>query len=202
MRIGVFGGSFNPVHYGHLLLAESCREQCRLDVVRFIPAADPPHKQGRNLIDGHHRLEMLNLAISGHKPFEASAVEIERGGVSYTVDTLRGMRESHPDDEFFLLLGADMLSDLPSWRLPEVICELAIPVFVGRPGHPLPNPDVLRPLMSAERFELVLRHTVTMPRIELSGTDIRQRVASGQSIRFRTPRAVEAYVDMHGLYRG
>ena len=119
MRIGIFGGSFDPVHYGHLLLAEMCREQCELDEVRLVPAAIPPHKQGKGRAADEHRLEMLNLAVGGHQSIVAWDVELQRGGVSYTIDTLRTLRAEQPEDELFFLMGADSLFDLPSWREPR-----------------------------------------------------------------------------------
>ena len=119
MRLGIFGGSFDPVHYGHLLLAESCREQCRLDEVWFVPAAAPPHKRSRELTAGQHRIEMLRLAVGGHAAFQVSTLEIERGGLSYTVDTLAEIQQHQPAAELFLLMGADSLVDLPSWREPD-----------------------------------------------------------------------------------
>ena len=153
MRLGLYGGSFDPVHYGHLLLAENCREKCRLDAVWFAPAAVPPHKQDRALTTTGHRIEMLRLAIGGHEAFTVYLGEIERGGVSYTVETLEKLHADHPGDEWFLPMGADSLADLPNWRQPERICELAIPVVVRRAGSPEPNDAVLAKLMSPERLE-------------------------------------------------
>src|SRR5262245_62009417 len=120
-RLGIFGGSFDPVHNGHLLLAECCREQCRLDEVWFLPAAAPPHKLGHVLAPAKARIEMLELAISGHEAFRVSPLEIERGGVSYTVETLRAIALQEPQAALFLLMGADSLRDLPTWREPEEI---------------------------------------------------------------------------------
>ncbi len=138
MLLGLFGGSFDPVHYGHLLLAECCREQLSLDQVWFMPAATPPHKQDAKLSEGAKRVDMLRLATGGEPAFVVSTMELERGGVSYTVDTLAAMHSQMPDSELFLLLGSDSLADLPTWRGPERICELAIPVAVRRAGGPRP----------------------------------------------------------------
>ena len=201
MRFGLYGGSFDPVHYGHLLLAECCREQCRLDAVWFTPAAVPPHKQDRTLSPANDRIEMLKLAIGGHEAFSVYLGEVERGGVSYTVDTLERLHTEHPRDEWFVLMGADSLADLPNWRAPERICQLAIPVVVRRAGSPEVDDQVLSRLMSPERLALARQHRVTMPVIDLSASDLRSRVAAGQSIRYRTPRAVEKYIETHGLYR-
>src|SRR5688500_10806095 len=122
MRLGLFGGTFDPVHYGHLLLAEACREQCRLDELWFVPAAVPPHKQERTLSPAKERVEMLRLAVGGHPAFSVSTLEIDRGGVSYTVNTLDAVRLSRPEATLFFPMGADSLVDLPTWREPRRIC--------------------------------------------------------------------------------
>jgi len=200
MRLGLFGGSFDPVHYGHLLLAECCREQCRLDRVWFLPAAVPPHKQGRQLTPAAARIEMLQLAIAGHEGFAVDRYEVDRGGVSYTVDTLRHFRGEDPGGELFLLMGADMLHDLPQWREADKICQLAILVVARRPGVGELDFGCLTGLASPERIELARRHQVDMPQIGLSSTEIRRRVAEGLSIRYYSPRAVEKYIETHQLY--
>ena len=200
MRLGLFGGSFNPVHVGHLLLAECCREQCRLDQVRFVPAAVPPHKQGLELAPSKARIEMLELAVGGHPSFAVSRFEADRGGVNYTVDTLAHFREQDPDGELFFLMGADMLDDLPNWRNAARVCELAVPVAVRRPGSRALDFQHLAEIAAPERVELIRSSQVEMPRMEISSTDIRRRVAAGLSIRYRTPRAVEKYIETHDLY--
>ena len=201
MRLGLFGGSFDPVHYGHLLLAECCREQCRLDAVWFLPAAVPPHKQDRELTPAAERIEMLELAIAGNPAFSVCRYETDRGGVNYTVDTLTHLREEDPSRELFFLLGADMLLDLPHWRDAARVCELAVPVVVRRPGCGPVDFECLRGIASPERIELMRRHQVEMPEIGTSSTELRQRISFGQSIRYRVPRAVEMYIETHGLYR-
>ena len=200
MRIGIFGGSFDPVHYGHLLLAESAREQAKLDEIWFVPAAVPQHKQEQTLSADRHRAEMLRLAIGGHAAFVLSTLEIDRGGVNYTYETLERIQADRPDAELFFLMGADSLEDLPSWRNPQRICELAVPVVVSRPGSPPINFDAVAEFASAEQLEAMRKHAVEMSLIGLSSTDIRQRVAAGQSIRYRTPPAVVQYILTHGLY--
>jgi nicotinate-nucleotide adenylyltransferase len=201
MRLGVFGGTFDPVHYGHLLLAETCREQCRLDQVWFIPASRPPHKQQWVLTPADKRLDMLRLAIAGHDGFVLSELEIERGGVSYTVETLSMLQQRHPADELFFLMGADSLRDLPTWREAARVCQLAVPIVVRRGNAPEPDFGVLAGLVSAERLEEFRRHQVQMPLVQFSSTAIRQSVAAGRSIRYQTPRAVEKYIETHKLYR-
>jgi nicotinate-nucleotide adenylyltransferase len=201
MRLGIFGGSFDPVHYGHLLVAETCREEARLDEVWFMPAATPPHKRHISLASAKQRVEMLELAIAGHGSLRVSTIEIDRGGLSYTVDTLRTIHDAQPGDELFLLMGGDTLEDLPKWREPAEILKLATPIAVERHGSPEPNYAALTALVSAERLQEIRSLRVAMPVIELSATDIRERIQAGKSIRYRTPRAVEKYIETHGLYK-
>lgn len=200
MRLGLFGGSFDPVHNGHLLLAECCREQCRLDQVWFVPAAVAPHKQDQTAASDEHRLEMLMLAVAGHPGFEVCDIEVERGGVSYTVDTLRAIADEQPDAELFLLMGADTLADLVNWHQPAEVCELARPVVVARAGEPEPDYAALVEVVTAERLESFRQQRVIMPQLELSSREIRRRVAVGESIRYQTPRAVEKYIEAQELY--
>lgn len=200
MRLGLLGGTFDPVHYGHLLMAEFAREQCRLDQVWFVPAAVPPHKQHGGVSDSARRLEMLELAIGGHEPFAASRMEIDRGGVSFTVDTLSALHHEQPQTELFLILGADSLVDLPNWREPANIARLATIAVCGRPGFAVDFAP-LQGLIAADQIEAIRQHRVEMPLIELSSRDLRRRVAAGLSIRYQTPRAVEKYIEAHGLYR-
>ncbi len=200
-RLGIFGGSFDPVHNGHLLLAECCREQSLLDEVWFLPAAAPPHKLGHVLAPAKARVEMLELATSGHEAFRVSPLEIDRGGVSYTVETLRAISTQKPQAELFLLMGADSLRDLPTWREPAEILTLAVPVVVRRAGSAEPDFAPLTSLVPAARLEVIKASQVEMPLIELSSTDLRQRASDGRSLRYRTPRAVEKYIETQGLYR-
>ncbi len=199
-RIGIFGGSFDPVHFGHLLLAESAREQCNLDEVWLIPAAVPPHKQARILAPDRARVEMLQLAIAGDKSMVVSTIETDRGGVSYTVDTLTHVHDGAPEAELFLLIGADTLHDLPNWREPEQVCQLAVPAVVRRAGSPEPDYSVLTKIVDSDRLELFRGHQVEMPLIDFHSTAIRQRVHEGRSIRYLTPRAVEKYIETNRLY--
>ncbi len=201
MRLGVFGGSFDPVHLGHLLLAETCREQCQLNSVWFLPAAVAPHKQGADAAPAKHRLAMLELALAGNSAMIVSPLEIDRGGISYTVDTLREIQRGEPAAELFLLLGADSLPELPSWYQAETICQLALPVVVRRPFAPEPDFQVLADLSTSQRLDEIRRRQVESPMIDVSSSEIRRRVSRGQSIRYRTPRAVEKYIETNGLYR-
>jgi nicotinate-nucleotide adenylyltransferase len=200
MRLGLFGGSFDPVHFGHLLLAESCREQLALDQVWLMPASVPPHKRDAHLTDGAKRLDMLRLATGGEPAFVVSTIELDRGGVSYTVDTLAAIHAELPDTEIFLLLGSDSLAELTTWRDPRQICELATPVAVRRAGTSAADSAALAEFISPERLSAIQSHTVEMPLVGFSASDIRQRVAARKSIRYRTPRAVEQYILSSRLY--
>lgn len=201
MRIGVFGGSFDPIHLGHLILAENCRQQASLDQVLFIPCSMSPHK-----LDGAHgtdrqRLEMLDLAIGGHRDFVRSDMEIKRGGVSYTVETLKQLDAAQPGNEWFFLMGADSLENFSSWHQPEEILKMARPIVVGRPGTAEVDLSVLEKLSSAEYVESVRQCVVESPLIEISSSNIRQRVAGDRSIRFLVPRSIEQYIVTQKLYR-
>lgn len=205
MRIGVYGGSFNPVHLGHLLAAECCRDQAALDRVLFVPAAVPPHKRDHALADAADRVAMLALAIGGHDAFAISTIELDRGGVSYTIDTLTALAARHPDDTIVLLLGPDALAGLPAWRDPRAILDRWEVRVVEREGlddvssiaH---RPDVAT-LLGPDAQDGIVRSRIRMPAIGIRATDLRAAVAAGRSIRYRTPRAVEAYIAAHGLYR-
>jgi nicotinate-nucleotide adenylyltransferase len=201
MRIGILGGSFDPVHFGHLMLAECCREDCRLDQVWFVPTAVSPHKKDRQPASVTARIEMLQLATAGNDAFRVVTLETDRGGVSYTVQTLQTISQQHAGAELFLLMGADSLHDLPRWREPERICELALPIVVGRYGSSAANWDELAGLMSPERLHAAKSYQVHMPRVEISSSDIRRRITAGRSVRYWMPRAVEKYIQTHALYR-
>jgi nicotinate-nucleotide adenylyltransferase len=193
MRIGIFGGAFDPVHNGHLLLAEQCREQCELDEVWFVPTRVPPHKPDA-LSPGRQRVEMLELATAGIPEFLVQRVELDRDEVSWTVDTLRGIRETNPDDELFLLIGGDSLNDLRTWREPEAIANLATIVAVNRGGIDEAEADAVDASIRDR-----VQH-VTMPGVALSATEIRDRIRAGRSIRFLVPRAVEQFIRENNLY--
>jgi len=194
MRVGIFGGTFDPIHIGHLILAESCREACGLDRVLFVVAGEPPHK-GKPRTSAKHRLEMVELAIAGHEAFEASEIELDRPGPHYSFETLERLTTEKPADELFFLIGADSLADLPGWRKPERICELASLVVVNRPGTPV---EVLRAFTPPEGSKPF--HHVTMPDVGVASRDIRRRVSEGRSVRYIVPRAVEVYLREHHLY--
>ncbi len=191
MRLGVFGGTFNPVHLGHLVLARECRDQLGLDEVWLVPCGTPPHKEPADLADPLARKEMLLLATAGDPSLVVSDIEIQRPGVSYTVDTLETIAAGDPDRELFLLLGADAVDDLVNWHRPERICELATLVAVNR------GEKASITALPGARVE-----AVTIPGIALSSSDLRQRILAGRSLRYLMPRAVEIYLQEHDVYAG
>lgn len=205
MRIGLFGGSFDPVHMGHLIAAECCREQARLDRVIFMSAAVPPHKQDRVLSSAEHRVQMLRLAVGGHDVFEVSTDEVDRGGISYTVDTLGRMREAHAGDDLFLILGPDAIRDFPTWRTPSRILDMAEILVMERESlddvSALRDDPAVVTVLGGERLARILAARVRLPAIGIRASDLRAAIDAGRSIRYRTPRAVEQYIVAHGLYR-
>lgn len=202
MRIGIFGGSFDPVHNAHLALAEACHQGASLDRVLFVPAAQQPHKPAGPVAEAKHRLAMLQLAIVGQSHLEVSDVEISRGGVSFTVDTLREIASRNPDSKLYLLMGADTLQDLPTWRDPQTICKLATPLAVHRPGEPLIDFTVLSPIASDEVLKDAQQHVIDMPLLDISSSKVREHVGLGKSISESVPASVAAYIVERGLYRG
>ena len=201
MRIGIFGGSFDPVHLGHLLIAMHAWEQLRLDELRMVPAAQSPLKPIGVHAGTEQRLEMLRLAISGTDPLRIDDSELRRGGVSYTVETLAAIRLAQPAAELLLIMGADSLASITRWHQPERILQLATLAVVRRGGMPAIDYSVLESLANRQQIEHCRDAELSMPMIELSSSELRQRVAEGRTIRFRTPRAVEAYIAAHGLYQ-
>jgi nicotinate-nucleotide adenylyltransferase len=199
-RIGIFGGSFNPVHLGHLVAAQDALEHMGLFRVIFLPVAQPPHKPARPLAPASDRLEMLRLAIADDPRFEVSDEEIARGGVSYTVDTLRRFRARYPAATLYFLVGGDSLMELHTWRDILAVLNLAEIVTVTRPGIPLEQ-------LTTETLRLpepwparLAANVVAGHRLDISSTDIRNRVARGRSIRYLVPAAVERYIRAHQIY--
>lgn len=197
MKLGIFGGTFDPVHYGHLQLAEACRQELELDEVRFIPAGSPPHKSGQ-ISDGHARADMLKLAVSGYPEFTVDRREIRRSGPSFTVLTLEEISQELPEAELFFLMGADSLVDFPGWREPDRILELSSVVAVNRPGSVQWTSEQLQ--QAAGDLNSARIRLVSMPGADISASDLRERVRAGREIRFLTPRAVQAFLTEHNLY--
>lgn len=201
MRLGLFGGSFDPVHLGHLRLAECCREQAQLDGVWFVPSAVQPHKPGGPIAADADRLAMLRLAIEGRPGWDVSTIELDRGGLSYTVDTLREVVRVAPDRRVFFLMGADTLHDLPNWREPAEVLALATPLVVRRAGERPPDFSGLAELVDADRLAEIESHAIAMPPIAISSRELRQRLAAGEPCDDAMPARVADYAKTRKLYR-
>jgi nicotinate-nucleotide adenylyltransferase len=199
MRIGIFGGTFDPVHMGHLILAEQCRTQAALDQVWFMPSAHPPHKVDKGVTRFEQRCEMIELAIAGHASFRVERVEKELPPPSYTAETLAELRRRNPSDEFFLLMGSDTLPDLPLWYEPRRVIEQAGLVVVPRPGVMLWTAERLATALGMEPAAVRLRF-VACPMIEIASRELRRAMTDGMSIRYMVPRAVEEYIRDRELY--
>ena len=196
MRLGIFGGTFNPIHLGHLILAEFAREQCRLDQVWFIPTASPPHKAARDLADGRHRLAMVRLAVQRHPHFRTVDMELTRGGRSYTVETVREVQRHYPNARLYYLVGSDML------RVPWVgLDELRRRGRFVVAGRPLSDRRARRHATRSANPHFGQIQPVAMPELAISSSMIRERIAHGRSIHYLVPDAVERYLRRHRLYR-
>lgn len=196
MRIGILGGTFDPIHYGHLLAAEQARLVQQLDRVLFIPANRSPLKPAA-WVSTAHRVAMIRLAIKDNAAFALSAVDVERSPPSYAVDTMAILQSRWPNDEFVFLIGADQLTDLPQWRAPEQLLRMAPIVALTRPGAGCATADVLSQFSPVARARIIVQE---MPAVAISASAIRQRVAAGKSIRDLTPSPVVDYIEEHGLY--
>jgi len=195
VRIGILGGTFDPIHVGHLAAAHVAMECARLDRVLFIPSATPPHR-GPAEADATHRLEMSRLAIGDEKRFEVSDVEVRRGGKSFTSDTVRELKRQHPADELFLILGWDAARLFSTWHEPEGIRTEASVVVIGRPGTQAPAAADLRAAgLDPDRTVLCLGGTP-----DISGSELRESLARGEPVGDCLPPAVERYIAEHGLY--
>jgi nicotinate-nucleotide adenylyltransferase len=197
VRIGVFGGTFDPVHLGHLIIAEELRYRLRLDCVLFLPARQPPHKTDREITPEAHRVAMLQLALAGNPSFTLSTVDLDRPGPSYTADSLEILHQDFPESTLFFLMGQDSLRDLPTWHDPNRIARQAYLAVALRPDVTLDVEAVVRQVPEARgRIEMV-----SVPLIGISSQSIRQRVREGLPIRYQVPLEVERYIEQQGLYR-
>lgn len=191
-RTGLFGGTFDPIHYGHLLAAEAAREAAKLEEVWFIPTSIPPHKAHPGA-DAEARRSMLEAALADCPGFRVNDIELTREGVSYTIDTVNALLERHPDRSFYWIVGSDMARDLPNWRQAQELADKVTFICLERPDEPAAEAElpvyVRRKLLRA-----------SMPPIGLSSTDIRRRRKEGRSIRFMTPDSVYEWIRRNGLY--
>ncbi len=193
IKTGIFGGTFNPVHLGHLLNIEFVREQLNLDRVLFIPAKDPVHKKIYVKVTPLERMEMLELAVKNNSYFEVSSLEIERESASYTFYTLNELKNKYKDDEFYLIIGSDSFNELDTWKsFPEIIKAVNIAV-IRRPGDPELRKDIL-----VNALNVI---PINNPEINISSTLIRERVKLNKSIRYMVPDEVIDYINLKGLYK-
>ena len=196
MRIGVLGGSFDPIHLGHLKLAETAYEQADLDRVVFIPAGYQWRKADQRMAPAGERCEMVRLAIAGRPHFGLATLEVEREGPSYSDVTLEALKDEKPDAELVFILGRDALADLPNWHAPERVLELATLAVAGRPGEGEPTASEALPGGLSGRVIWL-----DMPPVDVSATDVRQRVQAGRSLEGLVPKAVGDYIAAEKLYR-
>lgn len=198
-KIGISGGTFNPIHLGHLIVAEMVRDKFGLDKVLFIPSGMPPHKNLKNVIGAEHRFNMVQRAVTGNSYFTQSRIEVDREGYTYTIDTLKNLRESYGKSaRLYYIIGADVLNDLLTWRNYQEVFRICEFIAVLRPGNYLEGfnkqMEYLRDTFSAQI------HFIDTPLIEISSTDIRNRIKEGKSIKYLVSESVEDYIKENGLY--
>ena len=191
MHIGLFGGSFNPPHIAHLIVAEQIREQFSLDQIWWIPAFVPPHKVGIELASAEHRLEMTHLATQDNPAFVVNAIEVRRKGTSYTLDTVSALQDEYPEDQFSLIIGGDSLAGFGSWHRPDEIIRRVPLIIYRRPGNAAEHIEPR--FASRARF-------AEAPLLEISSTKIRALCQQGRSVRYLVPASVEAFIQTHQIY--
>jgi len=200
LRIGISGGTFDPIHYGHLIAAQEIREKLKLDKVIFIPVGDPPHKTDIKVTDSVHRLNMVRKAIESNSFFEASTIDIDRPGYTYTIDTLMELKDKYPENsEFYFIIGADTLPQLVTWKQYTKVFTLCRFAAVMRPGFA--SKEIYNEARRLERCFSAKIDIIDTPMIEISSTDIRKRVRESRSIKYLVPESVEEYIYANGLYR-
>lgn len=201
-RIGILGGTFDPVHLGHLAIAEAARTALGLERVLFLPAGSPPHKPGEVDAPTADRVAMVELAIAGHPGFEVSRVDVDRPGPSYTADSVERIavaeRAAGHEPDLVLIMSAETLAELPEWHEPARLLATCRVAVVPRPGHPRPDPAWIEASFPGQADRIV---AIDGPRLAISSTDIRERIATGRSVRQLLPAAVARYIVDHGLYQ-
>jgi nicotinate-nucleotide adenylyltransferase len=188
MKIGILGGTFNPIHIGHLILAEEVREKLALEQIIFVPTFLPPHKDNSNIAEAQSRLEMVKLAIKGNKNFSVSDSEIKRNGRSYTIDTIREFKWIYPKDELYFIIGSDLLNYLDEWKDLSEIIKMVKVIVATRPGFPL------------EKIPSYIK-TIAIRAVDVSAFEIRECVKNNKSFRYLVPEQVFNYINKNGLYR-
>ncbi|TCK98148.1 nicotinate-nucleotide adenylyltransferase [Natranaerovirga hydrolytica] len=198
-KIGIMGGTFNPVHFGHLILAENAYEKFDLDTVIFIPNGQPPHKSDEKILSKSDRLKMVNMAIDDNKHFNVSTIEVDKKSYSYSYETLEALKKENPNTEYYFIIGADSLYNIHKWKNPEKLLSLCQLIVASRgeiDRHSIENhkPNI-------ESFYKTKIHILDMPIIEISSSDIRNRVKEGKTIKYFVPKDVEHYIYMNNLYK-
>ncbi len=197
-KIGIMGGTFNPIHYGHLLLGEYAREQFELDKVLYMPSKKPPHKDLEKIVSDYHRIQMIQLAIADNPYFELSTLELERAGITYTVDTVSYLREQYPENEYYFIIGADSLFQFETWKNPEQILRLVHVLVATRDGIIFSKMEKqIEYLRKKYQGDIVLIKFFTM---DISSSIIRGRCRKNQSVRYLLPSEVEKYISNNRLY--
>ena len=201
MRLGIFGGTFDPVHFGHLALAEECLAGAGLDEVWLVPAASPPHKGGKKLSRFDQRKEMLELAIAGNEKFKVEPMEADRPGPSFTIDTLEEIQKRKPNDELFLIIGGDSALEFSTWKDPAKIASLATIIVRIRPGVIMPTEQEFISQLGKELGILPkVIFVAGPPYLDVSSSLLKERVSNNKSVRYLLPRAVEVYIQQKKLY--
>ncbi len=201
MRLGIFGGTFDPVHFGHLALAEECLAAANLDELWLVPAASPPHKGGKKLSRFDQRKEMLELAIAGNEKFKVEPMEADRPGPSFTIDTLEEIHKRKPNDELFLIIGGDSALEFSTWKDPAKIVSLATIIVRIRPGFSMPTEQEFISQLGKELGVVPkVIFVAGPPFLDVSSSLLKERVSNNKSIRYLLPRAVEVYIQQKKLY--
>jgi len=199
LKIGIMGGTFNPIHYGHLIVAEDVREKCCLDKVLFIPSGQPPHKPDSEVISAEHRYEMVRLAVESNPFFEASQIEVERSGLTYSINTLQELKQIYKDASIYFIIGADVVGELVTWKEYERVFKMCEFIAVLRPGY---DNSAFESAVEFNERNLGARIWKVQSRlVDISSTDIRERCKRRKSIKYLVPGKVEDYINAHGLYR-
>lgn len=200
-RVGILGGTFNPPHLGHMILAQDAAEAFELDQVWFLPCAQPAHKPGSIVAPAEHRIQMLQACVHGDPRWHLSLIEIERAGISYTIDTLRQLTKDHPDIDWHFIIGADTLLELHSWKSIEDLLPLCTMVSMRRPGFPAAEELRNQIQLPSPWPDRLVEQLFDGHLIDISSTEVRKRVALGQSIRYLVPAGVEGYILANRLYQ-
>lgn len=204
-RVGILGGTLNPIHNGHLLIAEQAYYQYQLKYVQFMPSGNPPHKSGKTILSGQHRANMTKLAIADNRHFQYSDLELTREGIIYTSDTLRILCKEHPDTEYYFILGADSLFSFETWHEPEEILKRSVIIVAGRPDTI--NPEISPEDKISEQITYLIKkynckiEYMNSPLFDVSSTAIRSMISNQKSVRYLIPSAVEQYIYENNLYK-